>query len=242
MDNTALNIAIIGSAGSIGSAFIQNLSSFYPDAKICAFSREKLKDEHPNVTYHTIDYSDEKSIENAALTASQNQALDLVIVSTGILHEGAMMPEKSIKELSVEKFQRLFEVNTIVPAMIAKHFIPKLNKKKRSIFTALSARVGSISDNQLGGWYSYRASKSALNMILKNAAIETNRSNKKAIIVGLHPGTVESNLSDPFKKNVPEGKLFTPDYSTQKLLAVLSSLTIEQSGKCFAWDGKEIFP
>jgi NAD(P)-dependent dehydrogenase (short-subunit alcohol dehydrogenase family) len=117
-----------------------------------------------------------------------------------------------------------------------------LNKKKRSIFTALSARVGSISDNQLGGWYSYRASKSALNMILKNAAIETNRSNKKAIIVGLHPGTVESNLSDPFKKNVPEGKLFTPDYSAQKLLAVLSSLTIEQSGKCFAWDGKEIFP
>ena len=194
------------------------------------------------MTYHTIDYSDEKSIENAALTASQNQALDLVIVSTGILHEGAMMPEKSIKELSVEKFQRLFEVNTIVPAMIAKHFIPKLNKKKRSIFTALSARVGSISDNQLGGWYSYRASKSALNMILKNAAIETNRSNKKAIIVGLHPGTVESNLSDPFKKNVPEGKLFTPDYSAQKLLAVLSSLTIEQSGKCFAWDGKEIFP
>ena len=113
---------------------------------------------------------------------------------------------------------------------------------EESIFAALSARVGSISDNQLGGWYSYRASKAALNMIIKNIAIEISRVNKKAIIVGLHPGTVDSNLSKPFQGNVPYGKLFTPEYSTQKLVEVLKSLTSKQSGKCFAWDGKEILP
>ena len=126
--------------------------------------------------------------------------------------------------------------------MIAKYFLPKLNREKRSIFAALSARVGSISDNQLGGWYSYRASKAALNMVIKNIAIEISRFNKKAIIVGLHPGTVDSNLSKPFQVNVPYGKLFTPEFSTQKLVEVLRSLTSKQSGKCFAWDGQEILP
>ena len=166
----------------------------------------------------------------------------MVIVATGILHDGELMPEKSQKELSAEKFHRLFEINTIVPALVAKHFIPKLNREKRSVFAALSARVGSISDNQLGGWYAYRASKAALNMIIKNAAIEISRRNKKAIIVGLHPGTVDSNLSKPFQGNVPDGKLFTPKYSVQKLLVILTTLTSKQSGKCFAWDGKEILP
>ena len=192
--------------------------------------------------YNIINYQDETSIEESALVASKDKPIDMVIIATGILHEGKLMPEKSLKDLSAEKLQRLFEVNTIVPLLIAKHFLPKLSRETRSIFATLSARVGSISDNQLGGWYSYRASKAALNMIIKNIAIEISRFNKKAIIVGLHPGTVDSNLSKPFQGNVPYGKLFTPEYSTQKLLEVLTSLTSKQSGKCFAWDGKEIFP
>ncbi len=117
-----------------------------------------------------------------------------------------------------------------------------MNRENRSIFATLSARAGSISDNQLGGWYAYRASKAALNMVIKNAAIEIGRLNEKAIIVGLHPGTVDSNLSMPFQGNVPDGKLFTPEYSVQKLLQVLTNLTSEQSGKCFAWDGTEVKP
>ena len=192
--------------------------------------------------YNIINYQDETSIEESALVASKDKPIDMVIIATGILHEGKLMPEKSLKDLSAEKLQRLFEVNTIVPLLIAKHFLPKLSRETRSIFATLSARVGSISDNQLGGWYSYRASKAALNMIIKNIAIEISRFNKKAIIVGLHPGTVDSNLSKPFQGNVPDGKLFTPEYSTQKLLEVLTSLTSKQSGKCFAWDGKEILP
>lgn len=236
------NIVIIGGSGAIGRAFTLQLSVTYPNATIHAFSRHKLEQMLLHVKYHTIDYQDETSIEKSALLASRETPLDMVIVATGILHEGELMPEKSQKELSAEKFHRLFEVNTIVPALIAKHFLPKLNRENRSVFAALSARVGSISDNQLGGWYAYRASKAALNMVIKNAAIEIGRRNKNAIIVGLHPGTVDSNLSKPFQGNVPDGKLFTPKYSAQKLLNVLTTLTSKQSGKCFAWDGKEILP
>ena len=225
------NIVILGAAGAIGSAFTNLLSQKYPNASLLAFSRNGE---------HSINYSSEDSIAEAAELAAKEKSLDLVIVANGILHEETLIPEKSLRDLSAEKFHRVFEVNTITPALIAKYFLPKLNKEKLSVFSALSARVGSISDNQLGGWYAYRASKAALNMIIKNAAIEVGRRNKHAIIVGLHPGTVDSDLSKPFQGNVAEEKLFTPQYSAEKLLAVLKNLSVEQTGKCFAWDGKEI--
>lgn len=218
------------------------MSELYTDAKVHAFSRSQKKSDAENIVNHTINYNDEVSIEQAASQASKEAPLDIVIVATGILFDGNITPEKSLRELSAKKFLRLFEINTILPALIAKHFLPKLNKQDRSIFAALSARVGSVSDNKLGGWYSYRASKSGLNMIIKNAAIEINRQNKNAIIVGLHPGTVDSNLSKPFQGNVPDGKLFTPDYSVKRLLDVLGNLTPESSGRCFSWDGKEVQP
>ena len=126
--------------------------------------------------------------------------------------------------------------------MVAKHFIPLLVADTPSIFAALSARVGSISDNKLGGWYAYRASKAALNMTIKNFAIEFKRRNKNAVIVGLHPGTVESNLSKPFAKNVPPEKMFTATYAVEQLIKVLNEIKVHDSGKIFAWDGKEILP
>ncbi len=227
------NIAILGASGAIGSAFTKLLYEKYPNASLFAFYRNGA---------HSIDYSSEYSLAEAAEIATKEKSLDLVIVANGILHDEQLMPEKSLRDLSAEKFHRIFEVNTITPALIAKHFLPKLNKEQPSIFAALSARVGSISDNQLGGWHAYRASKAALNMIIKNAAIEVGRRNKQAIIVGLHPGTVDSDLSKPFQGNVADGKLFTPEYSVEKLLEVLKNLSPEQTGKCFAWDGKEILP
>lgn len=236
------NIAIIGASGTIGNAFAERLAQLYPGADIHLFSRNELKTNIKNTTHHLIDYENEASIEMAAALASQKASLDMVIVATGILHADGITPEKSLRELSAEKLQYLFKVNTIVPTLIAKHFLPKLNRENRSVFAALSARVGSISDNQLGGWYAYRASKSALNMIIKNAAIEIGRRNKKSVIVGLHPGTVDSGLSKPFQGNVPKGKLFTADFSVSKLLEVIENLTPEQSGRCFAWDGKEVEP
>lgn len=228
------NIAILGASGAIGSAFTTLLSQKHSNARMFAFSR--------NSATCKIDYSSEYSIAAAAEIAAKAKPLDLVIVANGILHDKDLIPEKSLRDLSVENFYRIFEANTFAPALIAKHFLPKLNKERLSIFAALSARVGSISDNQLGGWYAYRASKAALNMIIKSAAIEVGRRNKQAIIIGLHPGTVDSYLSRPFQGNVGEGKLFTAEYSAKKLLEVLENLRPEQTGKCFAWDGKEVLP
>lgn len=236
------NIAIIGASGAIGSEFTRQLGILYPNATVHAFSRQKKPDLAPNILHHIINYSDEASIAAAAVMASKETTLDMIIVATGILHEGDIKPEKSLNDLSAKKFHHLFEVNTIVPALIAKHFLPHLTQEFPAIFAALSARVGSISDNELGGWYAYRASKAALNMIIKNAAIEISRRNKQAIIVGLHPGTVDSTLSAPFQANIPDGQLFTAEFSVTKLLEVLKNLKPEQSGRCFAWDGKEIEP
>jgi NAD(P)-dependent dehydrogenase (short-subunit alcohol dehydrogenase family) len=227
------NIAVIGSSGGIGQAFVNILSLQYPNANLYAFSRTGK---------YRIEYASEESISQAAHIASHTGPLDLILVVNGMLHSKEIRPEKSIKELSRYTFQQLFEVNTIVPSLIAKHFLPYLNGEYPSIFAALSARVGSISDNKLGGWYAYRASKAALNMIIKNAAIEIGRHHKKAIIVGLHPGTVDTDLSRPFQKNIPAEQLLTPHQSVTSLLEVLASLTPDQSGQCFAWDGEEILP
>lgn len=236
----AKNIAVIGSSGAIGNAFVNQLAELYPDANIHAFSRHHPEKAENNIFRHLIAYDNESSIEQAAAIATEDYPLNMVIVATGVLHDDILKPEKSLKELSAEKFQRSFAANTITPALIAKHFLPVLNKDHPSIFAVLSARVGSISDNHLGGWYAYRASKAALNMVIKTAAIEMNRFHKNAIVVGLHPGTVDSHLSKPFQKNVPAEKLFTAEFSAAKLLEGLSNLTLNDSGKCFAWDGEEI--
>lgn len=232
-----MKIAIIGSSGAIGSAFVRHLRETHPEAEIHTFSKQSDAKKH----HHIIDYDDEKTIESAAHEAYQNIPFDLVIVATGILHNGAdLQPEKSLRDLSAEKFQTIFNANTIFPALAAKHFLPLLHKDKRSVFAALSARVGSISDNHLGGWYAYRASKAALNMVINNASIEMARRYKQAIIVGLHPGTVDSSLSKPFQSHVKEGKLFTPDFAAEKLISVLEGVSPDDSGKCFGWDGQEI--
>jgi NAD(P)-dependent dehydrogenase (short-subunit alcohol dehydrogenase family) len=189
-----------------------------------------------------MDYQSEDSIRLCAEVAALEAPLDLVIVATGMLHETNLGPEKSLRELSLEKFQRSFAVNTIVPALVAKHFLPRLNSDTPSLFAILSARVGSISDNVMGGWYSYRMSKAALNMFIKNSAIETRRRNKQAIIVGLYPGMVDSALSRPYQKGVPVHRIFSPKVAVRNMFDVLKSLTPEQSGRCFDWDGQDILP
>ena len=236
------NITIIGGGGAIGYAFAQELRARHPVATIRVFSRALPQAKISGVSHHLIDYEDELSIQAAANLASADRPVDLVLVTTGILHEENLRPEKSLRELSYKNFERLFKVNTITPALIAKYFLPVLSRNKLSIFAALSARVGSVSDNQLGGWYAYRASKSALNMIIKSASIEVARKNPEAIVVGLHPGTVDSNLSKPFQHSGANSKLFTPSIAAIHLLRVLDSLTSDQTGKCFAWDGSEILP
>lgn len=235
------HIAIIGASGAIGRALTEQLAA-EPSTELYAFSRSHTTFAAPNITTGTIDITNDTAIEQAAATLPKDISLEMVIVATGMLHTTNMLPEKSLKDISAEAFEQLFMCNTIGPAMVAQHFIPKLHRDRHAIFAALSARVGSISDNQLGGWYSYRASKAALNMVLKTMAIETARRHINRIIVGMHPGTVDSALSKPFQRMVPEGALFTPEKSASHLRDVLAKLAPHDSGKCFAWDGQEIAP
>ncbi len=231
-------IAIIGATGSIGAEFIKQYEKQDEISKIYSFSRSGTNFDSQKIKNLKIDIEDEKSIENGAQEISEK--LDIVILASGLLHNNEIMPEKSIKELSKNKFDQIFATNVIGPALVGKYFLPKLNSQENSIFAALSARVGSISDNNIGGWYAYRASKAALNMVLRNFSIEIKRKNKKAIIVGLHPGTVDSNLSKPFQAMVKENKLFSPHFSASSLIDVLSNLKTTDSGLIFDYSGKKI--
>ncbi len=186
-----------------------------------------------------FDLQDEVSIADAC--AAMGGPLDMVLIATGRLTRAdGTGPEKSYRALSADGMAELFAVNTIGPALIAKHALPLLRRDGRAVFAALSARVGSISDNRLGGWHAYRASKAALNMLVRNLALELARTHPQAVAVTLHPGTVDSALSAPFQRGVAAEKLFTPAFSAGALLGVLDGLTPADSGGLFAWDGAEI--
>jgi NAD(P)-dependent dehydrogenase (short-subunit alcohol dehydrogenase family) len=194
----------------------------------------------PGAIAGRIDLRDEASI--AAAAGRIGAPVDLVLVASGLLHGDRVSPERSYRELSPEALADSFAVNAIGPALVAKHFLPLLPRKGPAVFACLSARVGSITDNRLGGWYGYRASKAALNMLIRTLAIELARTAPDAICVGLHPGTVDTALSAPFQRGVPAERLFTPTYSAARLLEVLTTLTPAQSGGCFAWDGTPVPP
>lgn len=231
-----LNIAIIGSSGALGGAFVDYFAALDSTETIYALSRSETPSDASNITPMSLDFEDELSIKKCASKIKDNGGVDLVVVATGMLHEGETMPEKSFKHLTVSAMKRLYYINTIGPALIAKHFLPLLPKDAPSAMAFLSARVGSISDNHMGGWHSYRASKAALNMMIRNFAIEMQRTHKQATIIGLHPGTVDSKLSHPFQGNVPDGKLFSPEYSVSQLTNVIENVSPSDSGKIFAYD------
>jgi len=235
-----LNIAVIGASGGIGRAFVDVFSKHHNVESVYAFSRSGTSFNHAKISNHTIDIQNEESIRYAVDHMGDIE-FDIVIAATGLLHSGdGLAPEKNLNDLSIKNFQDIFAVNTFGPALIAKYFTPFLPRDRKSVFAALSARVGSISDNHLGGWYAYRASKTALNMIIKNISIEIARQNKNACIVCLHPGTTDTALSKPFQNNVPTEKLFTPQYSVEKMIDVLERITPEQTGQILAYDGSII--
>lgn len=229
-DNSAI---IIGGNGGIGKSLVAELKARGHFRAISALSR---------TSEPAIDLMDEDSIAQAAeQLGNSGSAPTLIIVTTGILHKDGKGPEKSLRELDPEWMIENYRLNAMGPALIAKHFLPLMPKTGRICFAVLSARVGSISDNRLGGWHSYRASKAALNMLVRNISIEWQRKNPQAIIVGLHPGTVETALSAPFKGN-PAHDRFPPAQAAAQLLDVLEGLDPGQSGQLFAYDGTVIAP
>ncbi len=218
-----MKTAIIGASGGIGRALADALEE--EGAVVSRFARPEL------------DLLDEATVAAAAAAAG---APELVIVATGILHDGDDGPEKSIAALDPAWLARQYAINTIGPALVAKHFLPVMPKQGRSVLAFLSARVGSISDNRLGGWYGYRASKAALNQLIRTLGIEDKRRNERGIVVGLHPGTVDTRLSKPFQQAGRD--LFKPDRAAVQLLDVIDGLKPQDSGRLFAWDGAEIAP
>lgn len=224
---------VFGASGGIGKALAAQLQQ--------SGKYEVLTGSRSFDSDFQFDLQDEASIAIAANWIRREGLVDLVIVATGMLHKGdAISPEKSWRAIDGAAMAQVMAINTIGPALIAKHFLPLLHRDRRTVFAALSAKVGSIGDNGLGGWHSYRASKAALNMLIRNFSIELALRNPQAIVAALHPGTVATQLSYPFQRNVAAQRLFTPDQSASALLSVIGRLTPEDSGGLFAWDGTRI--
>jgi NAD(P)-dependent dehydrogenase (short-subunit alcohol dehydrogenase family) len=228
---------VIGASGGIGAALVEQLALRDDIGAVIQTSHKTPLPARTKCTALTLDLLDEASI---AAVASQCTAPRLIIVATGLLHGDGIAPEKSWRALSANNMARSYAVNTIGPALVAKHFLPLLPRNGKTVFALLSARVGSISDNHTGGWHSYRASKAALNQLIRTLSIELGVKSKDAVCVGLHPGTVATALSAPFQANVPEGKLFTPTQSAAHMVSVIDGLTGTQSGGVYAWDGTPI--
>lgn len=237
-----LRVAVVGASGGIGAALVEQLITSDQVAQVHALSRQIKPHPSSKVSNLAFDFTDEDSLEASAQVLAEVGPLDIVILATGLLQGNGIAPEKNLRALSFEGFEKSFMTNAIGPAMTARYFLPLMRRDGKAVFAALSARVGSISDNHIGGWYAYRSAKAALNMILKTLSIEMGRRFKNLIIIGLHPGTVDTKFSKPFQGNVPDGKLFTPEYSAKKLLSVIDQVTPDNSGDLLDWAGKIVTP
>jgi len=231
--------AVFGASGGIGRALCEALAARGAQV-IHAGSRRGQGPQGEAIRPFAFDLADEASIA-AAAEAMRADPPEWVIVATGVLTlADGTGPERSYKRIDPATMAEVFALNTIGPALIAKHILPLMPRGERFVFAALSARVGSISDNRLGGWHSYRASKAALNMLLRNFALEMARTHPLGVVAGLHPGTVDSALSQPFQSGLPQGQLTAPADAAANLLDVLARLGPEHSGRVFDFRGKEV--
>jgi NAD(P)-dependent dehydrogenase (short-subunit alcohol dehydrogenase family) len=237
------NILIVGANRGIGYGFVKQLlpkaSQIYATYRSTA-SPELMGLAAQSERLHLLpmDITDEAQIISGLEQIRQQVTrLHLVIYCVGFLHEGGIQPEKSLQQIQADHLLRYFQVNSIGAVLLAKHLIPLLKHPERSVLACISAKIGSIADNQSGGWYGYRASKAALNMLMRTAALEYGRKSPKTIVAMLHPGTTDTRLSQPFQRNLPPDKLFSVERTVSQLLGVIDGLQPEQSGEFFSWDG-----
>ena len=236
---------VVGGAGGVGWALARALAENPTYDRVIVLSRRfpadwPAKDAQDRMVWMPADILDEDSLAAAAVRITALGAPSLILIATGILHGEGLAPEKTLRAVTAEALSRVFLVNAVGPALVAKHLLPLTPRDQPSVLAALSARVGSIGDNQLGGWYGYRAAKAALNMLIHTIAIEHRRTRPLGVCVALHPGTVDTALSAPFQTAVPDGRLFTAEQSAAALLAVVEGLGPEANGGFYAWDGAPI--
>ena len=236
-DNVAV---VVGAHGAIGAAWLQQLAQSGDYRSILALARNSTGGRDGNIVWHDFNYQAENSLAAASALAADLGQIRQVIVTTGILQDDQLRPEKSWRALDAEALAHYFLINSIGPALVAKYFLPRLPRDMRAVFAVLSARVGSISDNHLGGWYGYRASKAALNQLIRTSALELARTHPQALCVSLHPGTVDSGLSQPFQRGIAREKIFAPEQAARQLQQVIDGLHPKDSGGFFAWDGSAI--
>ena len=216
---------VFGASGGIGQAFSRFLEDKLGSENVVNVSR----------SFDGFEISDEESI--LKFSESIEGSFNLIINATGVLQTTEEGPEKTINVVKQKSMIDMMTINAIGPALLLKNFSKKLDKTKFSVFVNLSARVGSITDNRLGGWISYRSSKAALNQIIKTSSIEINRRNKNAICVGLHPGTVKTRFTEKFQNTT---ETISPDESVEMMMKVVENLSVDDNGYCFAYDGKVI--
>jgi len=240
-----------GASRGIGLEFVRRLLAEPAFAQVFATCRDPgaagelqaLAGAEPRLVVVALDVRDESSVAAAAeRVASRTDRLHLVVNCAGVLHDRSlpMAPEKRLADVQPAALAASFAVNAAGPLLVAKHFEQLLPRGERAVFANVSARVGSIGDNRLGGWYAYRGAKAAQNMFTRTLAIEWARSRRKLVCVALHPGTTDTDLSRPFQANVPAERLFTAERTVRQLLAVIDRLTPADTGRFFAWDGREI--
>lgn len=236
---------VVGAGQGIGLGFVRQLLEGDRVDRLYATYRnpssELLQIDDPRLHCLALDTTEETQIAAVVQKIqAETSALHTVINCVGVLHDGTLQPEKSLRQINTDQLLHYFQVNSIGAVLLAKHIQPLLKHRDRAVFATISAKVGSIGDNQLGGWYGYRASKAALNMFMRNVAIEYKRTCPRAIVVNLHPGTTDTELSRPFQRNVPPEKLFSVDRTVQQLLTVMDGLQENDSGEFFSWNGDRL--
>jgi NAD(P)-dependent dehydrogenase (short-subunit alcohol dehydrogenase family) len=221
---------VCGATGGIGKAFVDHLQASGRFSGVIALSRSSspaLDFDRPETVAECADY-----------VKTVGGEVRLIIDATGYLHDETFQPEKSLRQIDADYMAKQFQINAIGPALLMKHFCPLLPRSGKSVFATLSAKVGSIGDNRMGGWYGYRAAKAALNQLVKCTAIEIGRNKRDCVCVALHPGTVDTGLSGPFAKSGL--KVQSPDEATANMLNVIDQLDAQKSGGFFAYDGTEL--
>ncbi|WAJ70595.1 SDR family NAD(P)-dependent oxidoreductase [Catenovulum adriaticum] len=235
-----MKVLIIGGTGGIGSALIQRIISSHDDIRLYAtYHTNHPQIEHPNLTWFKTDISSDLAIKQLAIRID---SLDILINAAGFLHlsNKMKMPEKSINEFSSEFFMHNLNSNTIPTLLLGKYFAKHLKTNRQTHFISISAKIGSIEDNRIGGWISYRCSKAALNMAIKTISIEWQYKLPNCCVLAFHPGTTDTQLSQPFQKNVNPEKLFSANYVAQCLLKLIDSTSSNDTGKFFSFSGEEI--